>query len=94
MMEIPEVLALRTTSKGHLRGRRPLTFTHLVEQESDKTPDPQQDHVGMRGETDKLSCLPRMEIILDQNVCGWSWDSFGMYMSFASWKTLRYQGHY
>lgn len=94
-METPEVFALRTTSKGNLRGRRPLTFTHVVEQESNETPDPQQDHVGLRGETDKLSvCLPRMETILDQNVCGWSWDSFGIYMSFASWKALRYQGHY
>ena len=35
-----------------------------------------------------------MEIILDQNVCGWSWDSFGMYTSLASWKALRHQGHY
>ena len=54
-MEIPEVFALRTTSKGHSRGRSPLAFIHVVEQESDKTPEPQQDHIGMRGETNKLS---------------------------------------
>ena len=57
-MEIPEVFALRTTSKGHLRGRRPLTFTHLVEQESVRHLIPSKtkycwDEREMRGERDE-----------------------------------------
>ena len=71
---------------------RSLAFTHIAEHVNQiRHLIPSKTTRDGRGDRQALNIT---EIILDQNVYCWSWDLFGMYMSFLSQKTLRQKGHY